>query len=249
MGSTLVGVNRVGVGVNAFRIRIRPLHRQFKRNSPRLVFRLKPDDFRVDDLNFLCRIEVFDIVHEAALVAERIVAVRCSFVGEIDSKALVEKSHLLESSSERFVIEVGRLKNFGVRPERDRRSRRIGGFTLFEGLDRNPVVEGLRVNISLSADGNVESARQGVNDRRTDTVQSTRHGVSAAAELATGVKDRKHHLDGGFSLGGVHIDRDSAAVIDTANGTIRKNRDLNERAVASKRFVHGIVDDFVNKMV
>jgi hypothetical protein len=80
-------------------------------------------------------------------------------------------------------------------------------------------------------------------------VQSTRNRVSAAAELAAGVENREYHLDSGFSLSGVHIDRDSAAVIDTANGTIRKNRDLNERAVASKRFVHGIIDDFVNKMV
>jgi hypothetical protein len=80
-------------------------------------------------------------------------------------------------------------------------------------------------------------------------VQSTRNRVSAAAELATGVKDRKHHLDGGFSLCGVHIYRDSAAVIDTANGTIRKNRDLNEGTVARKGFVYGIVDDFVNEMV
>ncbi|CAB4860089.1 unannotated protein [freshwater metagenome] len=80
-------------------------------------------------------------------------------------------------------------------------------------------------------------------------MKSARDGVSATAEFSAGVKDCEDHLDRRFSLCRVHINRNTAAVVNTADGTIRKNRDLDKGTVTGESFVDRIVDDFVDEVV
>ena len=51
-------------------------------------------------------------------------------------------------------------------------------------------------------------------------MQTTGNGVTAAAELTTGVEDRHDNLNRGLVLGGVFVDGNTAAVIDDANTAI-----------------------------
>ena len=53
MGSTLVSVDGVCVGVNALVIGVGPLHRDFDRHVLLFGLRLERDDFFVDDFRLL----------------------------------------------------------------------------------------------------------------------------------------------------------------------------------------------------
>ena len=59
-------------------------------------------------------------------------------------------------------------------------------------------------------------------------MKSTRNRISAAAELSAGVKDCEHNLNSRLVFRGVHVDGDSAAIVDDANAAVGENRDVNE---------------------
>lgn len=80
-------------------------------------------------------------------------------------------------------------------------------------------------------------------------MQSAGDRVAAAAELAAGVQHGEHELDGGDALGGVHVDRDAAAVVDDGQAAVRAHDDLDVVAVARERLVDGVVDDLVDQVV
>ncbi len=80
-------------------------------------------------------------------------------------------------------------------------------------------------------------------------MQTTGDRVSAAAELTAGVEHRQDDLDGGLSLGAVHVDRDSAAVVDHPNRTVLEDRDRYGVAIAGQGLVDRVVDDLVHQVM
>ena len=172
-----------------------------------------------------------------------------ALVAELDAEALVEERHLLEPGAERLVVELDGLEDLGVRPERDRRAGRAVLLALGEGRDGHAVGEALAVDVALAADLDVELARERVDDRAADAVQAARDGVAAAAELAAGVQDGEHDLDGRLALDGVDVDGDAAAVVDDAHPSVFAQRDLDVVAVAGEGLVDRVVDDLVDEVV
>ena len=73
--------------------------------------------------------------------------------------------------------------------------------------------------------------------------------AAAVAELAAGVQDGQHDLDGRALLLLHHRDRDAAAVVDDRDGVVGMDRDVDARAVAGERLVDGVVDDLVDEVV
>ena len=81
-------------------------------------------------------------------------------------------------------------------------------------------------------------------------MQTTGDGVAAAAELAAGVQDREHDLDGRLGgVGGVRVDRDAAATIDHADAAVGEDRHIDQIVVARERLVDGVVDDLVHEVM
>ena len=80
-------------------------------------------------------------------------------------------------------------------------------------------------------------------------MQAAGHGVAAAAELAAGVQDGEHDLDGGLALALDDVDGDAAAVVDDADAAVGEQRDVDGVAVAGERLVDGVVDDLVDEVV
>ena len=111
------------------------------------------------------------------------------------------------------------------------------------------VVIGLRVDVALALHLDLELVRERVDDRAADAVQAAGHRVSAAAELAAGVQDGQHDLDGRLLLDRVHVDRDAAAVVDDPQSAIGEDRDLDVVAVPGEGLVDGVVDDLVDEVV
>lgn len=116
---------------------------------PHGVFGLDLDDLVVDDLGLADLVEVFDVVDEPPLVVE-VVLVRLTLdrltvfavddvrrrraqVAENDAQALVEERGLLEPGAQRVVVELDRLEDGRVGPERDDRAG-LGG--LFAARER-----------------------------------------------------------------------------------------------------------------
>ena len=73
--------------------------------------------------------------------------------------------------------------------------------------------------------------------------------AAALAELAAGVQDGEHDLEGGLVLL-LHLrDRDAAAVVDDRDRVVRVDRHRDRVAVAGERLVHRVVHDLVDEVV
>ena len=73
--------------------------------------------------------------------------------------------------------------------------------------------------------------------------------VSASAELASCVKDRKHNLQSAFSRLFLNIHRDTAPVVRDPDNVSRLYNHVDVGAVTGKRLVDGVVDNFIYKMM
>ena len=75
-------------------------------------------------------------------------------------------------------------------------------------------------------------------------------GVAAvlAAELAAGVQLGHHDVDGGGTAG-VHLDRDTAAVVGDLDAAVLEDPHVDLRRVAGHRLVDRVVDDLPDQMV
>ena len=75
------------------------------------------------------------------------------------------------------------------------------------------------------------------------------HGITAAAKLSTGVEGGEYNLDGGHFLDRVLIDRNTTTVIGDADPTVGQDHHINQIAVAGKRLIHRVIDDFIDQVV
>jgi hypothetical protein len=74
--------------------------------------------------------------------------------------------------------------------------------------------------VAVAANLQIQPRGQGVDHRNADTVQSPGNLVGTVVELAAGMQDGHHHLGGGFFLGGVHANGNTAAVVLYRHRTI-----------------------------
>ncbi len=104
--------------------------------------------------------------------------------------------------------------------------------------------------MAVAGDIDLEPLRQRVDHRDTDTVQSAADRVAAvlAAELAAGVQLRHHDIDG-RDAGGVHGDRDAAAVVDDLDAAVVEHPHIDLAGVAGHRLVHRVVDHLPDEVV
>ena len=104
--------------------------------------------------------------------------------------------------------------------------------------------------VAVAADLDVQRLAERIDDRQADAVQAAGHLVAAVvAELAAGVQDGEHHLDGRAALL-LHVgDGDAAPVVDDGDGAVGVDRDVDARAVAGQRLVDRVVDDLVDEVV
>ena len=125
----------------------------------------------------------------------------------------------------------------------------VGRLALLERRVRDAVVVALAPDVALAAHLDLEPVRERVDDGAADAVQAAGDRVAAAAELAAGVQDRQHDLDGRLLLDRVDVDRDAAAVVDDAQAAVGEDRDLDVVAVPGERLVDRVVDDLVDEVV
>ena len=271
MHASLGRVDRVGEGVDRGRVGAGPLHGDLDAHGALVVFGFEVDDLVVDRVGLLRRIEVLDVVAQAVLVAVghgavgrgplarglvvpgdlvALIGGELALVGQGNAQALVEEGHLLEALAQRLEVEFDGFEDRGIRVEDLRGARFVGFFAPNEFGDGTAAIGKRHApHVALSADLRVHAGGQGVDDGDADAVQAARHGVSAAAELASGVQDGHDDLDRRLVLRGVFVNGDATTVVDDLDAAVRLNRDLDVVGVAGQRLVNGVVDNLVHQVV
>ncbi len=110
-------------------------------------------------------------------------------------------------------------------------------------LPRQPAVETHRVRLGVALHPNVQSLRQRVHHRRADAVQSAGGGIRPVTEFPARVQTGHHELNTGQPASGLHVDRDTPAVVGDLDRAVGVQGDVDTRAVAVERLVDGVVDD------
>ena len=96
----------------------------------------------------------------------------------------------------------------------------------------------------------VEPARQRVHHRHADAVQTARHLVAAAAELAARVQHGERDLCARLALVlGVRIGRDPAAVVGDTHRAVGEDRDVDAGALTRHRLVDRVVEQLPDEVV
>ena len=225
-----------------------PLHRDLDRAV--LALALEEDDLLLDRV--LVLVDVADEILDPALVVELLgLRALAALVGDRDAQAAGQERRLAQALLERGVLEA----------RASRRPRRPGGsgsscrspsssapWTI--GPCGRAADVGLLPLVAVALDGHVELVRERVDDRDADAVQAAGDLVAAAlAELAAGVQDGEHDLEGGLVLL-LHLrDRDAAAVVDDGHRVVGMDRHRDRVAVAGQRLVHRVVHNLIDKVV
>src|SRR5690242_13382010 len=105
--------------------------------------------------------------------------------------------------------------------------------------------------MAVAPDLEVELVRERVHAAHAHAVQSARDFVVRGVEFSARVQRGEHDLRGGkfFSAHYHVINGDPAAIIDDGDGVINVNGDFDLGGVTGKRFVNGIVHDFVDEVM
>ena len=114
--------------------------------------------------------------------------------------------------------------------------------------DFSPLIS-LLVNLPVLTDFYLQPLGKSVHHRSSHSVKSAGNLVSAAAELAAGVKNGKYYLNCGNSRFFLNSHRDSTSVVPYGNGPVVIDLNVNGITEARERFIHRIVHDLIYQMV
>ena len=91
--------------------------------------------------------------------------------------------------------------------------------------------------------------RQRVDNARAHAVQTAGDLIASAAELAARVQHGVDDLERGAPRLRLNVDGDTAAVIHNSDGVALVDRHFNFRAVARKRFIDGVIHNFIDEVM
>src|SRR5439155_21224741 len=173
-----------------------------------------------------------------------------ALVDEPYAEALGQERGLAHSLRQCLEVEQEVFEYLEVGEERDRRPGLPRRRSLLQRLLRHAALVGLRPDVAVALDLELEPLGERVHDRDADPVETARDLVAApVAELAAGVQDGQHDLGGGALLLLVHVDRDAAPVVGNGDAAVGVQDDLDRVAKAGDCLVDGVVDDLVHEVV
>ena len=246
MRAALFGVYVVGVRVNKLVIAVVILNGV-------LDFAVLERLFAVNDLGkhgLFVAVKVLHKVLYAAVEPEHVARLSAlAVVQKLDLQALVEVRDLAQARAHRIVLKIDRFEYLVVGEERNFGTRLIRPARFGKRLHGHAAVVALTVDLAVLVHLYVQPFRKRVYARNADAVQTARHLVSAAAELAARMELCKNDLDGGHLFFGVNVHGDTSAVV--GNGHRAVARDLHDYLIAVSRqsLVDGVIHDLRYKMV
>ena len=94
-----------------------------------------------------------------------------------------------------------------------------------------------------------EPVGKSIDNRDTDTVETSRYLVGLLIEFSAGVQDREDDLEGTLAVLLHPVDRDAPAIILDHERAVPVDDNRDPAAVPGKGFIYRIIHDFVNEMV
>ena len=243
MRPALGGMNVIGIGENDFVDRVGPLQRDFDVDA---VAHALEENHGVQ--RFVALAQRGDEFGDSALVV-KLFGLVDSLVAQPDPQARVEVRHLAQVARDNFVLELDLGKDLRVGREGGLGALAVGLAALLDLGLRNPALVALEVNFAVLVNFDFELVTERVDDRRAHAMQSAGDFVRALLELAAGVKNGVHDFECRALFSGMHIDRNSAAVVLDRNPIVAQNHDVDFRAVTGQRFVDRVVHDLIDEMM
>ena len=114
---------------------------------------------------------------------------------------------------------------------------------------RHAKVVNLLVFLAVTPDRQLETVREGVDDRDPDTMQATRDLVGIVIEFAARVQHGHDDLGGRHPFFRMNTDRNAATIVSNADRIVRVNGDADLAAVPRQGFIDRIVDDLEHHVV
>ena len=201
--------------------------------------------------DFLALVQKFDKRADATFIAEvDFFAFFAAFVRQHDADAAVQEGLFSEPCQQRVVVKDGFFEDFGVGLEGDFCAARLAFADLFQREAGDAALVPLHHDVfSVEIGFDFEPLGQRVDDAGADAVQTAGDFIPAAAEFAACMQDGINDFNGGDVEFCIFAGRNAAAVVGDADDVARQDRDGNRIAGAGKRFVNGVVDDFINEMM
>ena len=245
VGAALVGVDVVGEGEDLLVVGVVVLHGDFDLHAP--LFALEVDRLGVQ--GGLVAVQVLDEGADAPFVVELVGLALDPLVGDRDPDPGVEEGQLAQALGKDVEGDLGGLEDLVVRHEGDLGAALLGLAGYLQRGDRIAAAIGLAPDLAVAADLQLQPLGEGVDDRDADAVQTAGDLVGVVVELAAGVQHGQDDLGRRFALGGVHVGRDAAAVVDNGHRAVGVDGDADLVAVAGQGLVDGVVDDLVDQVV
>ena len=207
--------------------------------------------------NLLATIEVLDEFGNPTVVLElgslRLagLGIGGALVSESDEQALVEERQLSQTLRQSVKVKFGGGEDTLVGQEVNFGSAFFGGASLLELAGGFTLGVSLFPGETVTPDFKIEFFTECVHHRNAHAVQSAGDFVRRRIKLAAGVQLGHHHF-GCRHLFAVHFHRvhgNAATVVDHGDRVVDVNSGFNLVGITGKRFVHGVVYNFVNQMM
>src|SRR5262249_19737237 len=199
----------------------------------------------------LVAVEVFDESFDPALVTQLLALLHgMTHVGEDDQHTRVEEGEFAQPVLQRREIEFRHGEGLRARQEGD-----LGPALVASGADdgqrgyRFAVAELHEVLLAVAPDGELEPARERIDDGDADAMQTAGDLVGVLIEFAAGMELSHDDFGGGDPFALVNVRRDAAAIVADGTGAVRIERDDHLLGETGQRFVDRVVDDLVDHMV
>ncbi len=187
---------------------------------------------------------------DAAFVMELLFLLESlAFILQGNTEAFSQKGRFLQHMGDGVVVVLCRFEDIAVGFKSDLGTglgRVADNVEPFDGLS---LFKADLVDLFIDKDTDNDPLGQGVDNRSSDTVKTSRNLISSSAEFASGMQDGVDNFNAGNALLGLDIDRDPAAVVDNGDGVVGIDGDSDLGAVAGQSFVDRVVDDFFDQMM
>ena len=218
---------------NIFTVGVVVLQRNFYLHAALLAFHV---DGRIVE-RCLPAIDVLDEFRNPTGEAELRILLGTLIV-QRDLQTLVQESIFAQASGQRVIAVNGLLKNRWVSMERNSRSGFAGLAGLFQLGSGFAFFVRLLPHSAIALNFKFEPIGKRVYNRDTHSVQTARHLVGIAVELAPGMQHRQHDFCRRTLFRRVHVHRNAAPVVHHRNRVVFVHGHVYFIGVARHRFIN-----------